>query len=552
MSSPFRLLIAVIAFTLFVPLAATAQTVPGQYIVVLEDSAGDPGAFAKGQGIAPFLLYRNVFPGFAAQIPAQAAAALAHNPHVAFVQPDSMVYAIGQALPTGVDRTDAEQSFGGGAVDADVAIIDTGIDLTHPDLNVVEGVDCRRLDKAGNCKVGGNDDNGHGSHVAGTIGALDNGLGVVGMAPGVRLHAVKVLDSRGSGFTSWVIQGIDWVTAHADVIEVANMSLGGSGSDDTDGGDCNASKNAEHLATCRAVAAGVTFVVAAGNEKDDAQFHTPASFDEVITVSALADFDGAPGGLGSATYAFSTCTEAVDDSFACFSNYGHDVDIMAPGVGILSTYMNGGYATSSGTSMASPHVAGAAALILAASPGLSPAQVKAALIAAGDPAPCATPTGVCADDPDGVQEPLLHVQPPVPECLADADCAGAICCGGHCVAPLCAADADCGDGDACTTDTCAFPGTCLAACESTAFACSGALLDGCCPAGCDDTTDADCPATPATFCGDGTCEGAAFGEDCSTCAADCLCKGRACTKGCCGNGTCEVLENATNCPVDCP
>jgi subtilisin family serine protease len=549
MSILSRILIAVAVPVILAPSAALAQEVPGQYIVVLEDAAGDPDAFARNHGFAPFQVYRNVFPGFAARIPPQAAAALQRNPHVAFVQPDSLKFAIAQVVPTGIDRIDAEPGAGGAVIDVDVAVIDTGIDLTHPDLNVVQGVDCRKLDRLGNCKVGGNDDNGHGSHVAGTIAARDNDLGVVGVAPGARLHAVKVLDSRGSGYTSWIIQGIDWVAAHADVIEVANMSLGGLGTDDTDGGDCNASKDAEHLAICRAVAAGVTFVVAAGNEMDDARFHRPAAFDEVITVSALADFDGAPGRLGSATYAFSSCTESVDDSFACFSNYGPDVDIMAPGVGILSTYMTGGYATSSGTSMASPHVAGAAALVLAAGPGLSPAQVKAALIAQGDPAPCAD--GPCADDPDGVQEPLLKVVPPAPECAIDADCTGTICCGGKCVAPACVDDASCGDGDACTIDACAFPGTCLAACGYADVSCSGGLADGCCPAGCDDATDIDCPATPPAFCGDGVCAGAVLGEDCATCAADCVCKGRACTKGCCGNGACEVLENVSNCPVDC-
>lgn len=528
-----------------------AQEVPGQYVVVLEDSAGEPTAFAQGRGIQPTHVFNTVFPGFAGRFSAQAAAALRKNPHVAFVQADRMMFAIAQVLPTGVDRIDAETSFTGTSVDVDVAVIDTGIELTHPDLKVVQGVDCRKLDRFGNCKVGGNDDNGHGTHVAGTIAALDNDIGVVGVAPGARLHAVKVLDRNGSGYMSYVIKGIDWATANAEVIDVVNMSLGGSGSDDTDGGDCNASKDSLHLAICRSVAAGVTFVVAAGNESDDAKFHTPAAFDEVITVSALADFDGAPGGLGSATYAFSTCTENVDDSLACFSNYGRDVDIMAPGVGILSTVLSGGYARYSGTSMASPHVAGAAALILAADPGLSPAQVKAALLAAGDPAPCATLNGICADDPDGIQEPLLKIQPPAPECLSDGDCPGAICCGGKCVAALCTVDAGCDDGNVCTADSCSAPGTCLAACVYDDLSCSGVLADGCCPSGCNFETDIDCPEAPAVICGDGVCAGAALGEDCVTCSADCLCKGRACTKGCCGNGICEVLESTTNCPVDC-
>jgi hypothetical protein len=178
-------------------------------------------------------------------------------------------------------------------------------------------------------------------------------------------------------------------------------------------------------------------------------------------------------------------------------------------------------------------------------------QVKSALLAAAAPAPCATADGTCADDPDGVQEPLLMVTPPAPECVTDADCEGNLCCGGTCTAPVCLDHSGCGDADACTQDTCAFPGTCLAYCDYTEVACSGTLADGCCPAGCNFETDTDCSPPPAAFCGDGVCAGAGFGEDCASCSADCLCKGRACTKGCCGNGICEVLENPTNCPVDC-
>jgi len=555
---------------------ADAKVVPGQYIVVLSDDA-NPAGLAKAHGLTARNVYTKVFKGFAAAIPAQAIKGLQHNPHVLWIEPDREVHAIAQTLPTGIDRIDAELAFPGVPVDADVAVIDTGIDLDHPDLNVVGGVDCRRLDKkTGQCKVGGDDDEGHGSHVSGTIGAYDNGIGVVGVAPGVRLHAVKVLDRKGSGWLSWIIQGIDWVTQNADVIDVANMSLGGGGFDDSDGLDCSYSNDAEHLAICAAVNAGVTFVVAAGNEMDDAANHTPAAFDEVITVSALADFDGAPGGTGSGYYAFSSCTEDVDDSFACFSNYGHDVDIMAPGVGIYSTYQNGGYASSSGTSMACPHVAGAAALLKADDPSLTPEQVKIALIAGGDPAPCDTADGTCDDDPDGIQEPLLKIAAQEPDCTVNGDCndnnectddtcvggyctftpvvddtlcTGGICCGGTCSAPACSLDSDCIDGDDCTTDTCLNFGTCTAACSNQEFACSGVALDGCCPTGCDYNNDADCPQ--ADPCGDGYCAGFLAGEDCGTCAADCACIAKDCKFGCCGDGVCGKRENASNCPIDC-
>jgi subtilisin family serine protease len=142
----------------------------------------------------------------------------------------------------------------------------------------------------------------------------------------------------------------------------------------------------------------VTYVVAAGNSAADANNFRPATYEEVITVSALADFDGKSGGLGAPT-----CRTDVDDTFANFSNYGSDVDIIAPGVCILSTWNDGGYNTISGTSMASPHVAGAAALYKANNPGATPLQVKQALINAG------TTDWNNSDDPDGIKEPLLNV-----------------------------------------------------------------------------------------------------------------------------------------------
>ena len=137
-----------------------------------------------------------------------------------------------------------------------MAVIDTGIDFQHPDLNVAGGVKCisTNLFKPATCVSGGDDDHYHGTHVAGTIGALDNDFGVVGVAPGARLWAVKVLNSRGSGYTSWIVAGIDWVAANAATIEVANMSLGGSGYN-----------QAEYDAIQGAVNKGVAFAVAAGN-----------------------------------------------------------------------------------------------------------------------------------------------------------------------------------------------------------------------------------------------------------------------------------------------
>ncbi|WP_019816301.1 S8 family serine peptidase [Saccharomonospora saliphila] len=371
------------------------------YIVTLADDA-DPRAVAdehrNRHGAEVGHVFRTALRGYAARLSAGEVAEVRADERVTSVSPDRTVTTLAQSTPTGIDRVDAEQSATANIdgtddrVDVDVAVIDTGIDLDHPDLNV-------HTAGAINCSTGrdADDGNGHGTHVAGTIGALDNDSGVVGVAPGARVWPVRVLDNRGSGRWSDIICGIDHVTAHADEIEVANMSLGGAGTDD---GDCgNTNDDALHQAICNSVAAGVTYAVAAGNDYADAANSVPAAYDEVITVSALADFDGASGGAG-----VSTCRADQDDTFADFSNYGPDVDLIAPGVCIESTWMKGGYETISGTSMASPHVAGGAALYTANHPGATPAQVRSALQDAGT-----TDWIWPSEDPDGIQEKLLNV-----------------------------------------------------------------------------------------------------------------------------------------------
>src|SRR5438477_2031782 len=246
------------------------------------------------------------------------------------------------------------------------------------------------------------DDNGHGTHVAGTIGAKNNGAGVVGVAPGTKLYAVKVVNAQGSGTDAQVICGIDWVTANAATlgIKVANMSLGGPGADDGNCGNTNA--DALHRAICNSVAAGVTYVVAAGNSSEDFSADVPASYNEVLTVTAMADYDGLSGGAGTPSCADGYFDQ--DDSAASFSNFTTDGSadaahtIAAPGVCVLSTWPGNKYQTISGTSMASPHVTGVVALCFgekgAAGPctGLTPAQVIAKMRAnaaghtASDPA----------------------------------------------------------------------------------------------------------------------------------------------------------------------
>jgi len=398
-----RMLVAGIlaALTASLLAAAPAGAAPafGKYIVVLKDSTASPDAVARSHagrfGARVGSVYRYALKGYSATLGADRVAALRADPSVAAVAPDLPVHALAQALPTGVDRIDGELSStisgnGGGDVNVDIAIIDTGIDTSHPDLNVVGGTNC----------VGGtgfNDDNGHGTHVAGIAAARDDANGVVGVAPGARLYAVKVLNASGSGSISQIICGIDWVTARASTIEVANMSLGGQslfGSFST----CTSGFDPMHPAICRSTQAGVTYAVAAGNSDANSNNFIPATYSEVITVSALADFNGQPGG-GAAP----TCRADVDDTFADFSNWGADVDIIAPGVCIFSTYLGGGFNTLSGTSMASPHVAGAAALYKSNNPTATPAAVRTALRNAGNS------NWSNADDGDTTKEPLLNV-----------------------------------------------------------------------------------------------------------------------------------------------
>jgi subtilisin family serine protease len=201
-------------------------------------------------------------------------------------------------------------------------VIDTGVDYTHPDLIV----DQARSKTFVTRTTTANDDNGHGSHCAGIIGAVNNTIGVIGVAAGATIVAVKVLDRRGSGAWSAVISGIDYVGTVGKTGDVANMSLGGGVSADIDNAVLNASQS------------GVKFVLAAGNESDDAIYHSPARTNgpNVYTISAMDS----------------------NDLFASFSNYGTPVDYCAPGVNIYSCYKSGGYTTMSGTSMACPHAAG--------------------------------------------------------------------------------------------------------------------------------------------------------------------------------------------------
>ncbi|MFA4819266.1 MAG: S8 family peptidase [Patescibacteria group bacterium] len=269
-----------------------------------------------------------------------AAAKLADHPDVVRVDDDVVVEALlkeghvkvqkgalqpVESLPWGIDRVDAELVWptGNTADLIKVGIIDTGISSKHPDLlaNVKGGVNTINPLKSWN------DDNGHGSHVAGIVAALDNDIGVIGVGPAVDLYAIKVLNASGSGYLSDVIEGIQWAITNG--IRVVNMSLG-----------TGSNVQSLHDAVIAAKKAGVVVIAAAGNSGGSVIY--PAAYPEVIAVSATDQ----------------------NNVIASWSSRGPEVDLAAPGVSIYSTYKGTGYATLSGTSMAAPHVAGSAALVL--------------------------------------------------------------------------------------------------------------------------------------------------------------------------------------------
>ncbi|MEK7248480.1 MAG: S8 family serine peptidase, partial [Chloroflexota bacterium] len=299
------------------------DAIPGRYIVVLNDNV-DSGIAARAMGLnfgfESDTIYRHAVNGFAAEMSPQDAQQLAESDYVSTVVADQYVHTSVhennfQTLPTGVDRIDADQNTTaaitgspGPNLDVDVAVIDTGVISGHVDLNVAGGVE---FIMQPNNSCGGTsfeDDHGHGTHVAGTIAAIDDAHGVTGVAPGARIWAVKVLDAGGNGSNSCVIAGIDWVTLQRQEfndgagdgdpgieIVAANMSLGGLS------GGISPADDPMCIAINSAVAAGVMFAVAAGNDGDDAANYSPAHCINAITVSAFSDFDGQPGALSSDT-----------------------------------------------------------------------------------------------------------------------------------------------------------------------------------------------------------------------------------------------------------
>jgi subtilisin len=398
-----------------------------RYIVVLKNgsTAAQRNALIAPLTKQPDLVYNTVYKGFAGYLTASEASTLQHNASVRFVQKDGYSYAADaldedaimgrapwsplsltpqkdiikgasagtQVTDWGIQRIGADLNAGNKGSGVTVAVIDTGCDMTHPDLT---GAYLYSAGQPISYNViypsrPADDGQGHGTHCAGIIGARDNTFGTVGVAPDCNIMPVKVLSDRGWGLNSWVIGGIDWVAANAPTynIRVSSMSLGGGFDPATNAAIDNGS------------ALGMTYVVAAGNSYADAAGASPASAATAICVSALQN--------GS--------TNPATDYFSTFSNWGTTVEVIAPGTSIYATFRGGRYATLSGTSMACPHVAGCAALWFSTHAGTGGVNnrdaVLAALVTRGTPGPAGgwpTVPAASRPDPDGVGEPLVKAQ----------------------------------------------------------------------------------------------------------------------------------------------
>lgn len=387
LSKRLSLPLMVFALALGAPVAAGAATpVAGQYIVVLKDGSSGRSVAAehsRSAGARVLHTYDSALHGYAAKLSDAGLAKVKADPRVASVTQDVSGKPItAQMLPTGVNRIDADMDTqvagdGTGAVDGAVAVMDTGIDTAHPDLTVAGGVNCVGTKSTYNDGTI-SDQYGHGTHVAGIIGAKDDGVGVVGVAPGVRLYSVRNLDSRATGTLSMQLCGIDWITNNGPAlgIKVVNSSQVMLTAKPDDGNCGYSNGDVAHQAICRSIAAGITWVFGAGNN-GSVPFTNGAgpNYPEVLTVAGIADSNGIPNVGSKSTF---SCTQVIgssskskppppetDDKYASYSSYASTTiasqvshTVAAPGHCIWSTFMGGTYGYMNGTSMASPHGAG--------------------------------------------------------------------------------------------------------------------------------------------------------------------------------------------------
>jgi subtilisin len=405
LSKRLSLPLMVFVLALGAPAAASAVTpIAGQYIVVVKGASGKGVAaeHSRSAGARVLHTYDAALHGYAAKLSDAGLAKVKADPRVASVTQDASGNPVtAQILPTGVNRIDADADSqpagdGTGAVDGAVAVFDTGIDTAHPDLNVAGGINCvgtRSTYNDGTIS----DQYGHGTHVAGIIGAKDDGNGVVGVTPGVRLYSVRDLDSRATGTISMQLCGIDWVTNNSAAlgIKVANSSqvlLTAK----TDDGNCGYSNgDILHQAICRSTAAGVTWVFGGGNNPS-VPFTNGAgpNYPQVLTVTSTSDGNGVPNvpttskftcnsAIGGSTKGKQSTTYEIDDKYATYSSYANSTiasqvshTVSAPGSCIWSTFKGQTYGYLSGTSMAAPHGTGTVELcILAGQCTGTPAEI---------------------------------------------------------------------------------------------------------------------------------------------------------------------------------
>lgn len=347
----------------------TAAPTTTNWIVVLNDNTADVDAkiesLTSSLGFETKHRYEYALKGFAAGLTQAQADALRADPGVQFLSLDRHQQVLvgtrpikaGEEVPPGIRRIEA--AIGNRIQKPSkwaVAISDTGIDLDHPDLNVRDGVNC---DDPG---APADDLWGHGTHVAGIVGARNQGAGVVGVSPNTVVVAVKWIGAGGSS-ESAAICGFDWIIKNAGEfkIKVVQNSWRFIGGPPDDGNCGNTSGDALHKSVCGVVRAGIVVVASAGNEQNNYAVNRPAAYNEALTVTAIGDYDGKPGGTGG------SCEGTPDDRYANFSSFaaagGPDVNhtVSGPGVCVWSTYVDGGYESSSGTSMSGPHVAGTVA-----------------------------------------------------------------------------------------------------------------------------------------------------------------------------------------------